>query len=457
MKLEKKIGLWGGVGIVTGGVIGMGAYALIPGISANAGAGAWLAILVALVVSLIGVLPLIQISSALPVAGAGYLYASRLLHPLAGVLVSFWAILGGSSSLCLVALGLAQYFIEFFPTGLSDFSVAILFIIAFYVVYQFGLKLLASLQIIMSIQMLISLLIFTVVMLNQNNFEIVAGAPTDGFLFAVILAFNVCFGFQIIIELGEEMEHPEKNIPLSLIIGSVVIMVIYLGMLSGYLSEVGVEGALLKPSLASVVKPYFNSFMNAFFIVGVFNAGITSYNAGAIALPREIFSMARDKTLPSFLTKVNAKNGNPENAVNVFFVFVILLLLTAKVLHANGIVAAYFGNAKDNTVEFFGFLTILGIMLLTIFISISAFRLPKVFPEKYAKAYIRFPKWLLNTFIFISVLSSVALITIMCSKAVVAIIYLVYTLAVLVFYFLRKKYLLKQGYQIGKVYDAFSK
>jgi APA family basic amino acid/polyamine antiporter len=305
--------------------------------------------------------------------------------------------------------------------------------------------------------MLISLLIFTVVMLNQNNFEIVAGAPTDGFLFAVILAFNVCFGFQIIIELGEEMEHPEKNIPLSLIIGSVVIMVIYLGMLSGYLSEVGVEGALLKPSLASVVKPYFNSFMNAFFIVGVFNAGITSYNAGAIALPREIFSMARDKTLPSFLTKVNAKNGNPENAVNVFFVFVILLLLTAKVLHANGIVAAYFGNAKDNTVEFFGFLTILGIMLLTIFISISAFRLPKVFPEKYAKAYIRFPKWLLNTFIFISVLSSVVLIAIMCSKAVVAIIYLVYTLAVLVFYFLRKKYLLKQGYQIGNVHDAFAK
>jgi basic amino acid/polyamine antiporter, APA family len=456
VKLERKIGLFAGVGIVTGGVIGMGAYALIPGISANAGEGAWLAIMLALIVSLIGVLPLIQISSALPVAGAGYAYCSRLISPFAGLLVSSLAIMGGSSSLCLVALGLAQYYLEYFPANIDAFTVAAIFILLFYFVYQFGLKLLAALQIAMGIQMLLALIMYAIILLQKNNFEIVAGSPSEGFWFAVILAFNVSFGFQIIIELGEEIRKPERNIPLALIIGAGVVMIIYLAILSGYLSEVGVEGAKLKPSLASTAQPYFNSFLNFFFILGVMNAGITSYNAGAIALPREIFAMARDRMLPSFLSGINATNGNPGKAVNMFFVIVLLILFLGKILHTSGLIARHFGPKVDDVIEFYGFLTILGIMMLTVFISIAAFRLPKLYPVQYTNAYFRFPRWLLNVFIIISILSSVVLIAIMSTKVIVVIIYLLYTFVVAIYYFLRKKHLKSKGLQIGKVYDVFS-
>ena len=98
MKLEKRIGLAGGTAIVVGGVIGMGAYALVPSIAQKAGNAAWLAMTIAMLVSVVSVLPLIQISSALPVAGGGYMYASRLISPLAGTVTSFWALLGGASS-----------------------------------------------------------------------------------------------------------------------------------------------------------------------------------------------------------------------------------------------------------------------------------------------------------------------------------------------------------------------
>lgn len=456
MKLEKKIGLLGAVGIVTGGVIGMGAYVLVPGISANAGEGAWLAIMVALVVSLIGVLPLIQISSALPVAGAGYLYASRLINPLAGTLVSGWALVGGTSSLCLVSLGLAQYFLEYVPVALNPFLVAILFVAAFYLLYQFGLKLLAALQIAMALQMLVSLIAYAVIMLNANDYEIVAGAPSEGFMIAVILAFNVCFGFQIIIEMGEEIINPKRNIPLALIIGAGVIMVIYLAILSGYLSEVGAEGAKLKPKLIDTAQPYFNAFMNIFFITGVFFAGITSYNAGAIALPRELFSMARDKTLPTFFTKINAKNGNPANAVNLFFIIVIAMLTGGYLLHESGVIAPFFGTELDGLIEFYGFMTILGIMMLTIFISISAFRLPTLYAKEYQQAYIKFPVWLLRIFVMVSIISSASLIIIMSAeKIIIPIIYLGFTLLIIGLYFFRKKQLQQQGIEIGKVYDAF--
>jgi basic amino acid/polyamine antiporter, APA family len=457
MKLEKKIGLLGGIGIVTGGVIGMGAYALIPGISARAGEGAWLAVMTAMIVSLIGVLPLIQISSALPVAGAGYIYCSRLISPFAGLLVSSLAVMGGSSSLCLVALGIAQYVLIYFPVEMDVYLIAILFVFGFYLLYQFGLKLLAALQIAMSVQMLLALLIYAFVLLKANHFEMVAGKPSEGFWFAVILAFNVCFGFQIIIELGEEMRHPKKNIPLSLIIGATVVMIIYLCILSAYLSETGIEGAKLKPSLAATAHPYFNTFLNIFFIIGVFNAGITSYNAGAIALPREIFSMARDRMLPSYFSKVNAINGNPGKAVNLLFVFVLLMLLFGKLLDKTGLLTQHFGSKTDDAIEFYGFLTILGIMMLTIFISIAALRLPGIYPEKYAAAYIRFPRWLLNIFIVVSIASALMLIGIMSfEKGIVAVIYFIYASFIVAYYIFRKNYLRAQGLQPGKVYDVFS-
>lgn len=454
MKLEKKIGLVGGIGIVTGGVIGMGAYTLIPGIAAKAGEGAWLAILLALIVSVISVLPLIQLSSALPVAGAGYLYCSRLISPFAGLLASSMAILGGGSSLCLVALGIAQYLQIYFAITLDVYWLALLFIIAFYLIYQFGLKLLTALQVIMVIQMLLALLMYAAIVLKANRFHIVIGKPAEGFWFAVILAFNVCFGFQIVTELGEEMRQPKKNIPLALLLGAGMVMIIYMGILSAYLSEVGPALITQKPSLADTAKPYFNDAMNIFFMIGVLNAGITSYNAGAIALPREIFSMARDGMLPSFFARVNALNGNPGKAVFAMFSIVTLLILFTKGLSILGIIENYFGHHTNDIIEFFGFMTILGIMLLTIMSSIAAARLPYRYKERYVAAYIQIPHWLLNVFVIMSVLSSTTIVFIMIiEKPLIALIYILFSGLIGIYYLFRKWYLARKGLLLGSQHD----
>jgi amino acid transporter len=64
--LARPVGLLGGIALVIGGVIGMGIYALIAAVAAQAGSALWLAFLLAVIVSAIGVAPLIQIASALP-------------------------------------------------------------------------------------------------------------------------------------------------------------------------------------------------------------------------------------------------------------------------------------------------------------------------------------------------------------------------------------------------------
>ncbi|HLP50832.1 MAG TPA: APC family permease [Chitinophagales bacterium] len=453
MKLQKKIGLAGGTAIVVGGVIGMGAYALVPSIVEKSGDAAWLALSIALLVSVVSVLPLIQISSALPVAGGGYMYASRLLSPVAGTLTSFWALLGGASSLGLISIGLVEYFAPFLPFQVSPHLGAIVLIASFYFVYLFSLKLLSNLQIIMSIQLLLALLLYCIPVASTRQFTFSVGMPhSNTFLVAVILCTNLCLGFQIIIEMGEEMHHPEKNIPLSLLIGSVTIFIIYLAIVFTYSGIVGPDGIALKPKLVDTARPYFSAPAIWFLQLGMISSALTSYNGGAIALPREIFAMARDLTLPEFLSRTNSK-GNPTNAVTFFFLFVIAELLLGQLLDSLGLVERFFG--KD-VIEFYGFMTIMGIMLLTISISLAAYKVPSVFPKQYAGAYIRFSKPVLNTFIVVSILFSLSLIAIIFTKWIVVVIYALFSAIILLYHAVRKKQLQNQGVEMGKHFDAWN-
>lgn len=446
MKLEKSIGLAGGTAIVVGGVIGMGAYALVPAIVNKAGSAYWLSVLIALTVSLISVLPLIQISSALPIAGGGYMYASRLLSPLAGTLTSFWALIGGACSISLISVGLADYFDAYLPFHFSLHVMAMLMVASFYVFYLFGIKLLSSIQIILSVQLVLALLLyaFPVLIVNYGHIEI--GMPASGnFLLAIILSMNIALGFQIIIELGEEIKEPQKNIPLALIIGSVIILIIYLVVMFAYEST----HPQLPINLLDSAKPYLSHPSVRFIEVGMISAGLTSYNGAAIALPREFYSMSRDQTLPIFLSKLNHK-GNPTYSVTAFFILVIIILGIGQLLDSLGIIHRFFGK---EVIEFYGFMTILGIMMLTIVLSFAAFVLPKKFPLQYARAYIKFPRAVLNTFILISVIASAGMILIICSKWIVPLLYLAFTLLILFYFFWRKKKLEAEGIKIGEFFN----
>lgn len=134
MQLQRSIGLVGATAIVVGSVIGMGAFVLLPIVCAQAGSAAWLAILLAVVVSLIGVLPVVQLASAMPVAGGGFAFGTRLLSPLMGIVMSWWGALGGAAALALVSYGLVESFRDMLPAGWSLHLTALGIVAVFYAV-----------------------------------------------------------------------------------------------------------------------------------------------------------------------------------------------------------------------------------------------------------------------------------------------------------------------------------
>ena len=108
-----------------------------------------------------------------------------------------------------------------------------------------------------------------------------------------------------------------------------------------------------------------------------------------------------------------------------------------NILEHAGIIEDYFG--PDMMVDFYGYLAIFGIMIMTIVLSLAALRLPKLMPTEYATAYIRLPKWVLYSLCIISILASVFLTAVIMTKMIVLWIYLVILGLVTMLYFAYSK------------------
>lgn len=426
-QLERTIGLSGGVALVVGGVVGAGIFVLIASIGAQAGSAIWLAFTVAILVSLIGVIPVIQLAGALPRAGAGYLFASRLFSPFLGTMTSFWIILGGGASTCVVALTLAMYAGQFLPTALPNRLVAIVLVLAFYAVYQFGLRLVMWLQILMAVQFVSALGIYAVVGAVHVDLD-VSVLPPQGiavFLMAVLLCYSTCLGFQVVAEMGEEIRNARRNIPLALVIGGGIVAGLFILIGTVFVSSIPYDPAVysqlkapLRDSAARFLPPVLVSYLG----IGATTAGLTSLNAAAIALPREIFAQARDGILPGALGRVHPRTHTPQNAVTAYFVFVVVFL------------AAGFDT------DFYGFAAAIGILVMSSVLCVASFRLPKRFPERVDRAYIRFPRWLLIGCTVMTVIVSLGFSAVVArERPTVLGLYAGWTVLVIVYYKLRSR------------------
>jgi APA family basic amino acid/polyamine antiporter len=378
--LQRNIGLTGATALVVGGVVGSAIFALVREMTINAGNALWLAFLLAMTVSVIGVIPLIQLAVVFPRAGAGYLFASRLISPLVGAITSCCVILGGACSTIVVTLTLSNYITQFFGLPWADWAVGLGILAAFYAIYWGGVRLAMGLQIVMAIQFLLALGIYAVAGARHVDLAVTFTSPKGGggMFLAFLLCYLTCLGFQVVAEMGEEIKNPRRNIPLALLIGGVIVTIIYITVGTVFASAVPyAELSTLAAPLADSAHDFLPPWAMHFLFLGALTAGLTSLNAAAIALPRELFAQARDGVAPRFFAQVERHTHAPMNAVGAYFLIVIALLLIRE------------------DMDFYGYMAAVGIQAMSAIICIAAIRLPRLYPDRYAQAYLRFPLWLL--------------------------------------------------------------
>lgn len=244
-EFNREIGVFGGVSIIGGIMIGSGIFYLgsyvLERVNMNIGL-ALLCWLIGGIISLMAGLCYAELGTMMPKAGGRIIYLNEAFHPIVGFLSGFtdWAI-GGPGSVAGLAIALPTALKAFFD--LNDFAIktiAIVLILILTAYNCYGVKGSSWVQNISMVAKLIPILLIMLAALFMGNIfpdlsfssvNATAATSDKGILsmvaFAVVATLWAYEGWTNLNTLSEEIKNPRRNIPLSLIFGIGGVMVLY--------------------------------------------------------------------------------------------------------------------------------------------------------------------------------------------------------------------------------------
>jgi len=401
--ITERVGLWGAVGLLVGTSIGMSFFIVPTQMMAEAGPSITIAILISVFPMILAVLGLLQLGGAIPVAGGAYVYSSRLVGPFFGMLGVTVPVLAIWAYLLFAALGFAEY-MEFFANEfgavpeLPTLAVVWGLLVAFLVLNYIGIQFVVAVQLLMVGILVTGLLLFVTTglpLIETDNYTPLfptegEGAPfADGytpFIIAVVTLYIPFQGFTIIVEIGEELDNPIKNIPRVLAIGMTLVTLITLSVvfvLVGILSwqdapEVIETGGGLATVLAGVAPTGTGVVVAIAALIGA----ATTMNTLFTSYSRTIMRAARDDVLPGTLATIHDRFGTPHRAIVALGI--PPLAVAPLAIYLDGIFAV---NALDWLVV----VVVTGIFVVFTFLGIGLWRLPTIFPKRYEHSFYKLP------------------------------------------------------------------
>ena len=319
--LSQGVGLTGVVALGLGTAVGVAIFSVIAPASALAGPGALVSVLLAALPMFVIAVTYAFMGSALPASGASYEWPRRFIHPAVGFFIAWLRIAGSISALLVLAFVLTRYLrmaIEV-PTRLTMFAV---FAMVFASNYR-GIAIAARLQTILMAALVALFIVFAAwgtAHVQLVHFEPLLPNGLSGVLAALPLLVGLFFGIEAATEVGEEIKHARRVIPLGIGLSIASALTLYLLVTS---IALGVAGA---PALAEAEAPLLSAaaiFMGPLAKPLIIAAAVIaigkSLNALFLIFSRNLFAMARAQALPAALARIHPRFGTPHRAVSVVF------------------------------------------------------------------------------------------------------------------------------------------
>jgi basic amino acid/polyamine antiporter, APA family len=336
---RRTVGFFTACGIVIANIIGTGVFTSLGFQVADIQSGFALLMLwiVGGIAALCGALCYGELSAALPRSGGEYHFLSEIYHPALGFMAGFIsATVGFAAPIALAAMAFGKYFHGVFNFGSPILlSFGLVWIVA---LFHFGnLRLGSAFQNLWTIVklLLISSLIGAGLLIEQkqpitflpqaaDTMSIFSGA----FAVALVYVMYSYSGWNASSYIIGEVKNPERNVPRSLLVGTIIVMAAYVLLNAVFLAttpQSEMRGQLEVGLISG--KHIFGE--NGGRIVGaVICLGLISAISSMTWIgPRVTMSMGEDHWLLRLLGRKNAE-GVPANAVIVQLLIVNLLLLT---------------------------------------------------------------------------------------------------------------------------------
>ncbi|HET9856803.1 MAG TPA: amino acid permease [Chthoniobacterales bacterium] len=336
---RRTVGFYTACGIVIANIIGTGVFTSLGFQVAEIHSGFSLLMLwvVGGIAALCGALCYGELSAALPRSGGEYHFLSEIYHPAVGFMAGFIsATVGFAAPIALAAMAFGRYF-----NGVFNFGSPILlsFVLVWITaLFHFGnLRLGSAFQNLWTLVklLLIAALIGAGLLFVQkqpltflphanDTMSIFSGA----FAVALVYVMYSYSGWNASSYIIGEVKEPERNVPRSLLVGTIVVMVAYVLLNAVFLAttpEAELSGQIEVGLISGkhIFGDQGGRIVGAIICLGL----ISSISSMTWIGPRVTMSMGEDHWLLRFLGRKNSE-GVPANAVFVQLLIVNLLLLT---------------------------------------------------------------------------------------------------------------------------------
>jgi APA family basic amino acid/polyamine antiporter len=344
LNLPRVLGFKDVIGILIGSVIGSGIF-IVPAEVAGQVPSPVLMLAVWLVggiLSFFGALAFSELGAAYPDAGGMYVYLRESFGSLIAFLFGwslFLVIDSGAIATLAVAFG-SNYLPYFFAISpVTQKTVALLFIAVHVAINYVGVRWGALVQNILMVVkfgaiMAVTLLVFIFADGNAAHFvtpEIGSFSPgmLSSFGIALVASLWAYKGWECVTFSCGEIKKPERNLPLGLLIGTLLVLFGYVVTNMAYLyvaptSEIAKSPRIAADAMSSAIGPMGGSIIAFVILFSIFGA------AGAVLMtsPRVYFAMARDGLFFKKTAAVHPKYLTPHISILALGVWSAVLSLS---------------------------------------------------------------------------------------------------------------------------------
>lgn len=325
-----------------GDILGAGIYGLVGKAAGIMGNGVWLAFLVSAAAAIFTGLTYASLGSRYPrAAGIAYIlkksFRSNFLAYVFGIMV----LCSGLVSMATASRAFSGYLTGMVPVLSLNVGILVFMSLLTLIVLK-GIKESMWANIVCTVIELSGLLLVIVV-----GVSFIGDVPLLDFtseknptpqlqmplmFTGAILTFYSFMGFEDIMNVAEEVENPQRNLPIGIIVAVLVSSVIYM-LISVIAVSVIPAHELAKstqPLVDVVAKaaPWFPSRLFSFIsMFAIANTALLNFIMGS----RLVYGMSREKLLPKVLGYVSSKTHTPVTAIFVCIGIVLLMAFTGDV------------------------------------------------------------------------------------------------------------------------------
>lgn len=339
-KLKKNLTLFDVFAISTGAMFSSGFF-LLPGLAtAESGPATILAYLIAGILIMPAMFSQAELATAMPRAGGTYYFLDRSLGPLVGTVggLGTWLALVFKSAFALIGMG--AYLVIFIELPMKP--VAIGLTVAFTLLNIFGAKESSGLQRILVITLIGVLTFFIIGGLIKVNFlgwsnvsrnQLTPFMPfgAESILATIGLVFVSYAGLTKVASVAEEVQNPDRNIPLGMLLSLLTATLIYVVgvfIMISVLDPVELRSDLTPVATASseVLGWLPGNLGLIIIVVAAIAAFASTGNAGIMSASRYPLAMARDRLVAQHFSKIG-RFGTPVSGILITGAFMVLFIV----------------------------------------------------------------------------------------------------------------------------------